>query len=184
MKKTGEKILHKGKWLSLKETTYISESGQEINWESIERTNTNKSVVIVSKLMPSERYLFIRQYRPAINNYIIGFPAGLVEGDDLEAEALRELKEETGYSGTVKGISPVIHSNAALLTDTVRLVNIEINEEDEENLKPKQCLEIEEEIEVVLVQRDNVKKFLLEEQEKGTAMSVGPWCIFCGLEGF
>lgn len=184
MKKIEEKIMHKGKWISLKETTYITKNGEEVKWESIERTNTNKSVVVISKLIPSNRYLFIKQYRPAIDNYIIGFPAGLVEGENLEEEALRELKEETGYKGKVKGISPIISSNAALLTDTVRIVSVEIDENDKENLNPKQQLETEEEIEVILVLKNNVKDFLLKEQKKGTAMGIGPWYAFCGLDDF
>lgn len=184
MKKVQEKTLHKGKWLALKETTYISNNGDEVKWESIERTNTNKSVVIISKLIPSNRYLFIKQYRPAIDNYIIGFPAGLVEGENLEEEALRELKEETGYSGVVKGVSPIINSNAALLTDTVRVVSVEINENDKENLNPEQQLEVEEEIEVILVSRNDIKNFLLEEQESGSAIGLGPWYAFCGLDDF
>lgn len=179
MKKVEEKILYKGKWLALKETTYKSKSGEIVNWESIERTNTSNTVVIIPKLVPSNRYLMIKQYRPAINNYILGFPAGLVEGGDLEKEALRELKEETGYIGKIKTISPKLYSNAALLTDTVHVVNAEIDETIEENLNPKQHLESEEEIEVVLVNKNNLKNFLLQEQAKGTAVAMGAWYVFC-----
>lgn len=179
MKKTQEKILYKGKWLALKQITYKSKSGETVNWESIERTNTSKTVVIIPKLVPSNRYLMIKQYRPAINNYILGFPAGLVEGEDLEKEALRELKEETGYIGKIKTISPELYSNAALLTDTVRVVNAEIDETIKENLNPKQHLESEEEIEVVLVNENSLKNFLLKEQAKGTAVSMGLWYVFC-----
>ncbi|NMM64641.1 NUDIX hydrolase [Clostridium sp. P21] len=179
MKKVEEKILYKAKWLALKQTTYKSENGETVNWESIERTNTSNTVVIIPKLVPSNRYLMIKQYRPAINNYVLGFPAGLVEGEDLEKEALRELKEETGYVGKVKSISPMLYSNAALLSDTVRVVNVEIDETLEENLNPKQHLESEEEIEVILVNRNNLKSFILEEQQRGTAVGMGPWYAFC-----
>ncbi len=178
MKKIQEKILYKGNWLSLKQTTYKNEKGEDINWESIERTNTSKTVVIIPKLIQSNRYLMIKQYRPAINNYVLGFPAGLVEGDDLEKEALRELKEETGYIGKIKSISPMLYSNAALLTDTVHLVNVEIDEIIEENFNPKQQLESEEEIEVILVEKNKLKSFILEEQSKGTAISMAPWYAF------
>ncbi len=178
MKKIEKKTLYKGKWLSLEQTTYKNEKGEEVNWESIERTNTSNTVVIISKLIPSNRYLMIKQYRAAINNYVLGFPAGLVEGKDLEKEALRELKEETGYIGEIKSISPMLYSNAALLSDTVRIVKAEINENIEENINPKQQLESEEEIEVVLVEKNNLKNFILKEQTKGTAIGMGPWYAF------
>lgn len=182
VKNTEERILYKGKWISLKETIYKAKNGEEVRWESIERTNTSKTVVIAAKLIPSNRYVFIKQYRPAINNYILGFPAGLIEEENLEEEALRELKEETGYIGTIRSISPELYSNAALVSDTVRLANIEIDENLSQNKNPIQHLESEEEIEVLLVSKDNIKDFLLEEQKKGTAVGIGPWYLFCGLD--
>lgn len=181
MKKRAEQILYKGKWISLKETTYTGKNGEELKWESIERTNTTNTVVIISKLLPSNKYLFIKQYRPAIDKYVLGFPAGLVEGENVEENALRELKEETGYTAKIKSISPLLHSNAALLSDTVRVVIAEIDETLSENIKPRQQLEPEEDIEVILVDRSEIKEFLLSEQEKGTAIGMGPWYAFCGL---
>ncbi|EKN43065.1 NUDIX family hydrolase, partial [Clostridium botulinum CFSAN001627] len=97
MKKLEEKILYEGKWISFKEISYLNNEEKLLKWEAVERTNTTKAVVIVAKLVPTERYVFIKQYRPAIDNYVIGFPAGLLEQEDVEAEAKRELKEETGY---------------------------------------------------------------------------------------
>jgi ADP-ribose pyrophosphatase len=179
LKDIKEKILYKGKWISLKETIYTAKNGEQVKWESIERTNTSKTVVIMARLIPSNRYVFIKQYRPAINNYILGFPAGLIEKENLEEESLRELKEETGYVGKVRSISPTLYSNAALVSDTVRLVSIEIDENLEENKNPVQKLESEEEIEVILVLKDYIKHFLLEEQKKGTAVGIGPWYVFC-----
>lgn len=178
MKQVKNKTLYNGKWLSLRQTTYTSKNGKEINWESIERTNTTRTAVIIPKLIPSNTYVFIKQYRPAINNYVIGFPAGLIENDDLEKEALRELVEETGYHGKVKKVSPLLYSNPALLTDTVNLVSIEIDETLEENKNPVQHLEEEEEIEILHVKKEEVVNFLKEEQEKGIAIGIGPWYVF------
>jgi len=77
MKKISEKTLFEGKWLSLKEFTYLNREGKEIKWESIERKQQRIVLVIIGLLIPSNRYVLIRQYRPAVDNYVIGFPAGI-----------------------------------------------------------------------------------------------------------
>lgn len=178
MNKISERLLYKAKWISLKEINYKNNQGKELKWESIERTNTTKTVVIIGKLVPSERYIFIKQYRPAIDNYIIGFPAGLVEREDIEKEAQRELKEETGYVGKIVEVGMEIKTNPALLTDSTRIVKVEIDENDPINKEPKQNLEPSEDIEVILVNKNEAKKFLQEEKEKGVEVGIGPWYIF------
>jgi ADP-ribose pyrophosphatase len=178
MKEVKEKILYKGNWLALKQTTYKNNKNQEVNWESIQRTNTNMTVVICAKLIPSERYILLKQYRAPINNYVIGFPAGLVENGTIEAAAVRELEEETGYIGVVKEISPTIAANAALLTDKIRLVYMEVNESLSKNIAPKQNLEAAEEIEVMLIKRHEIKDFLVNKANEGLEIGIGPWYIF------
>jgi ADP-ribose pyrophosphatase len=45
-----------------------------------------------------ERVLVVRQYRPAVEQYTLELPAGLLDsGEDPEVAARRELLEETGY---------------------------------------------------------------------------------------
>lgn len=69
-------------------------------------------------------YVLVRQYRPPVQSYVIEFPAGLLDlvspssGDSEDAEgrgaeefgncALRELREETGYSGQLEPL-PELH---------------------------------------------------------------------------
>jgi len=51
---------------------------------------------------PVPKLLLIANYRIPVNKYVLEFPAGLLdEGEDIEVCGLRELKEETGYSGEV-----------------------------------------------------------------------------------
>lgn len=181
MKRVSKKVLHEGKWVRMEEVSYLGKKNNILKWESIERTNTTSTVIIISKLMPSNRYIFIKQYRPAIDKYVIGFPAGLVENESLFESAVRELKEETGYNGKVKSIGPELYSNPALVTDRVRVIKMEIDENLEENKDPKQQLEEEEDIEVIAMYRNEVREFLLREQAKGTAVAIAPWYVFYGL---
>ncbi|KAJ3414296.1 hypothetical protein HDV05_006745 [Chytridiales sp. JEL 0842] len=51
--------------------------------------------------------LLVVQFRPPVNAYVIEFPSGLVDPSEaIETAALRELKEETGYEGTITYVSP------------------------------------------------------------------------------
>mgnify|MGYP000899683065 FL=1 len=183
MRKLSQKTLYSGNWIKLNEITYEGKSHEQLKWESIERTNTTNTVVIIGKMVPSNRYILIKQYRPAIDNYIIGFPAGLVEKGSLPENALRELKEETGYTGMVKSVGISLYSNAALLTDRIRVVKVEIDENLEENKNPKQNLEAAEDIEVIALKKEELKHFFLKEQANGTAIAMGPWYVFFGMEG-
>ena len=46
--------------------------------------------------------MIIVQYRPPVEAFCVEFPAGLIdEGESPEQAAVRELREETGYSGKV-----------------------------------------------------------------------------------
>lgn len=71
-------------------------------WEFVERTNAS-GVVVVASVNADDEAIFVEQYREAVENVVIEWPAGLV-GDEpgaanepLEAAAARELEEETGY---------------------------------------------------------------------------------------
>lgn len=50
-----------------------------------------------------DEVVLVKQFRPALDSYTIEAPAGLIdEGETAEQAALRELKEECGYVGTVR----------------------------------------------------------------------------------
>lgn len=74
--------------------------------------------IAVVAITEEHRVLAVRQYRPAVEQYTIELPAGLVDaGETPEQTARRELLEETGYeAGGMEVLGP-------MLTDTGRLGN-------------------------------------------------------------
>ena len=126
--------------------------------------------------MPSQRFILIKQYRPAIDGYIMAFPAGL--GFNDPNHALVELKEETGYVGKIVDVSPVLKTGAALINDSARIVYVEVDEQLPANQNPVQELEDSEDIQVCLVTRQGAQNFLLEQIKQGTHVAANLWYIF------
>ncbi len=94
---TNRKIAWEGRFLRAVLLEYTNEKGQIRRWEAVERVNCSGIVVIIPVTRDGD-LLLIRQFRPALNNYVIEFPAGLNDkGETLADAARRELIEETGY---------------------------------------------------------------------------------------
>ncbi|MBI4685739.1 MAG: NUDIX hydrolase [Nitrospirae bacterium] len=90
-------LLWHGNFLKCVSVTYRNSSGLLRNWEVAERVDCDGVVAIVP-VTENGDVLLIRQFRPAVNKYVIEFPAGLNDkGEALEDAARRELREETGY---------------------------------------------------------------------------------------
>ncbi|MBU1044214.1 MAG: NUDIX hydrolase [Candidatus Omnitrophica bacterium] len=178
MKKVSEKIVFNGNWLSIIETEHINKQGQRVIWETVQRKNIRNIVVVLAQLIPSNRYVLIKQFRPAINKTVLGFPAGLNPDNDIESQALKELHEETGYYGKITEVSPELALSPAMTNETVIVCHATIDETDPRNLDPQQDLEPEEQIEVVLVNSNNVREFLIDQQALGIEIGVGLWYLF------
>ncbi len=176
MKKLNEKTVYNGNWLSVSETTYQTKDGKNLSWECVHRKRSTVGVVIVARLIPSQRFILIKQYRPAIDGYLISLPAGL--GFDDPNHALVELKEETGYTGKIIDVSPVLKTGSSMINDNARVVYIEVDENLPANLKPVQELEEAEDIEVFLVSKKDAKDFFLEHIKQGTGIAANLWYIF------
>ncbi len=176
MKKINEKTVYDGQWLSVREAIYRNKEGKELTWECVHRKRSTVGVVIVARLMPSKRFILIKQYRPAIDGYIIAFPAGL--GFNDPNHALVELKEETGYTGKIIDVSPVLKSGASLINDNARIVYTEVDENLPANQNPVQELEDAEDIEVFLVAKEEAKDFLLGQIKEGAHVAANLWYIF------
>ena len=72
------------------------------SWEYSERTHAGGLAAIIIAVTPQDEVLFVEQFRVPLQALTIEMPAGLVgditAGESIEASAIRELEEETGWT--------------------------------------------------------------------------------------
>ena len=129
------------------------------------RKNTPDGVIIYSVYgEKKDRVVLIRQYRYTIGDYIYEFPAGLVEpGEDFHEGAVREMYEETGLK-----LEPLKVEEAF---EKPYFTTVGLTDESCATVYgyasggiSKEAQEASEEIEVVLADKEEVKRILREEK--------------------
>ena len=132
------------------------------------RQNNQHAALVIGILRPSRRVLLIRQYRPPVQAFVLEFPAGLINpGESPEQTAVRELKEETGYTGTILSSTGLAASSAGMTGEMVDLFTMDIDESLPENQCPVRALDEGEELDVVLVPLSQLHDFLRTCQAAG-----------------
>ncbi len=90
-----DRLVYKGKILSVFEYTL---KGKDKKRTLMVKVKENDAVVIIP-VKSDGKVVLERQYRHVIGRWIYELPAGHVDkGESYRSAALRELKEETGYS--------------------------------------------------------------------------------------
>ncbi len=177
------RTLHRGKHLSLEFLEYQDRRGNVYPWERVSRAAHRGSVSIIARLMPSERYVLVRQFRPPLDCEIYEFPAGLIDdGESAEQTALRELKEETGYSGRVTRLLPPRSNSPGLSAESTWIVIMEIDESLEDNIKPMQQLDGAEDISVWTLTAEEGLQLALAGDKNGILPDAKITSYFLGLE--
>lgn len=130
------------------------------------RKNTADGVIVYSVYRDEkaeEKLVLIRQYRCPIDTYVYEFPAGLVEdGEDFKETGKRELKEETGLDFEA--------IDAADMYTKPCFTTVGMTDEScgtvygyATGIPSKLGQEENEEIEIVLADRAEVRRILKEE---------------------
>ena len=100
-----------------------------------------KGVEIVPTLKrkgEEDALILLWNYRPPIGSFILEFPAGMLDpAEEAGTAAVRELLEETGYTGKVTRVtSSVVRFSQAVSSTTSRIAFVEVDGDAEVNRKP------------------------------------------------
>lgn len=145
---------------------FVASRAKEIDDLKISTHNLQPDGVIIYSLYgdKKDKVILIRQYRYAIDGYIYEFPAGLVDpGEDYRTAGARELKEETGldfHPVKVDEMYEKPYFTTIGMTDEccASVYGFATGEVS------KDGLEDNEDIEVVIADRDEVRRILKEER--------------------
>ena len=143
-----------------KDFSYYIASRRHSELMSCKTKNHNMcDAVMIVPFCEGGNLVLIKQFRPAINDYIYEFPAGLVDpGESIEEAVARELYEETGLKAEKMNqvIKPSYTSvgmsdeNCAIYS--VKAVGTPNTDYKEEN----------EDIEICIVNLEDIPKFLTD----------------------
>ena len=131
------------------------------------RTGDNHpdGVIIYSIYGPDrDKVVLVRQYRYTIGDFVYEFPAGLVErGEDYRGAAVREMHEETGLVFKPLDVDPMFEeprfTTVGLTDESCATVYGYADGEISDRY-----LEESEVLEIVLADRDEVRRILREEK--------------------
>jgi len=92
---TGEETVHRGWFIRVQRATFRDPDGVPFERDIVR----HPGAVAVVAVTDDDSVVLVRQYRPAMDRWLLEVPAGTcdVDGEPPEATAGRELAEEVGY---------------------------------------------------------------------------------------
>ncbi|CAI2378484.1 unnamed protein product [Moneuplotes crassus] len=179
------RVIHDGRFISFCETDITNSEGIKSTWEHISRKsnrvedplNIQKNyggadvIAIATQTEDGDQnivktgekmVLAIIIYRVPIMNSVISLPAGVKDPEDDNPldTAVRELKEETGFTGENGRSTYTCRCDPWKSDDRGTLVFFDVDLTKEENKNPKQELEMAEDIRPIWIKLDGLKQNL------------------------
>ncbi|HEX7459851.1 MAG TPA: NUDIX hydrolase [Acidimicrobiales bacterium] len=93
---TGEETVHRGWVIRVQRATFLDPDGVAFERDIVR----HPGAVAVVAVTDARTVVLCRQYRPAVDQWLLEIPAGTcdVDGEPFEQTARRELAEEVGYA--------------------------------------------------------------------------------------
>lgn len=126
-------------WLTLQTLTYVEGSGRVRKYDTVKRSTSRKMpgtadavaafAILRRPDAPDDpEVLLVLQFRPPLNRVTVELPAGLIDpGESPEVAAVREMKEETGYTGRAVSCSAPLALSPGLTDESMCLVMVEVD---------------------------------------------------------
>jgi 8-oxo-dGTP pyrophosphatase MutT (NUDIX family) len=135
--------------------------------------NIRPEIAVILPITSSREIVFVRQYRYAVDEFLLELPAGRFNPaqESAEAAAVREMQEETGYIAQQVTKIATLYDNPTKDTNKVHLFLAENVIKSGE-----QTLDITEEIEVLLIPVESVRDKILKG-EISVAGTVAAICL-------
>lgn len=143
----------------IKEYDFVSRK-KSLTPKKLGKPYKSDAVSIFVQNEDKSKLLLIREFRYAVNNYVISTPAGLIENnEDIKSAAIRELYEEIGYTEDQIKIDQVLlpsYSAVGLCDEQVASVFVTVDD----SIKPKQHLGKSEDIEYFWITPHDAEDFI------------------------
>jgi ADP-ribose pyrophosphatase len=121
-KQLERRISYDSPYMTVWEDTVELPSGQTIN--DFSGVNLPDGVLVVAT-DEDDNLLLFEEYKYAVNDTVLTFPAGGIDGSESpEAAALRELKEETGYEASEAKVLTHLYPYPSKITHTNYIVRV------------------------------------------------------------
>jgi ADP-ribose pyrophosphatase len=104
----------------------------------------SKEWVNIIPVTKDNEVILIRQYRHGVGDIVLEIPGGIVEEEDTPLDAaVRELKEETGYSPSEMVYLGMVHANPAFLNNSCHTyLALDSFPDGPQNLDEKEDIEV------------------------------------------
>ncbi len=138
-KRIDGETLFEGKILTLQHDNVELPNGNSAKREIVR----HPGAVAVVPVLPNGDIVMVRQFRYPISKDILEIPAGKLDcGEQPEACALRELEEETGYTGTIRKLI-AIHTTPGFSDELIHLYVAENLHFKQQNLDEDEFVNVE-----------------------------------------